>query len=363
MTKTLYLFVTSNIPDPYVNSIVHCFKKKKIIKAVLLHIDEDSDTDKDASKALEISIHIHALLDALADGKYVYRPSIPNKSYIDLGDSDAQKTSTARQLYGECHRKVSIVPYKNNQDIPYSKVREVIAQLHHDEPESIFDVAAVGKEKLGDIFSVFLTEGIDNLHTFQITRQRDFEHPWKDLIHELEENHSYRYVNLLDTLIYKECLNLIKVYPKHTSTVSQDEYEQAVRENQIRLDSLSQNEQQKRVQSNIWFIASVGSTLVGLIFIGVLFISLRQNWDSVVTNFSGVISAISGFLLLVFISQSNRANRRTDVLVNELSKRRDIDLQIRIIESMKDPIEKDKLKSEVVRAIPPKNERQKTSYK
>lgn len=357
MSKTLYLFVTSLRPDAYINSIVHCFQKKKITKAVLLYIDEGSDLDKDASMAQEANLHIHALLEALVDGYYKERPK---KSNSTSSKDDTQEDTMLREEYGDriteimhlyddCRRKVVIGPYADGKDIPYAELRKRLEQIYNDDPESIFDVTAVGKEKLGDIFAVFLTLGINNLHHFKIEPRMDFQNPWRNLIHNFRENETYRYVNLLETPIYRECSNLIKVYSEKELKVPAEDFNQAVKKNEIQLNALQQNESSRQSAARLFLIVAIVAMLVCLVLIVFFFLSWSQSWGKETGILSASLSSIAGFISAVFFRQLNKANSRADDFADEIKRHQKIQAEIEFVESIADPIEKDKLKSEIIR--------------
>jgi hypothetical protein len=68
-------------------------------------------------------------------------------------------------------------------------------------------------------FACSLLENIDKLYTFEV--KPDFDKPWRTLIHGLEEGKTYRYINLVETPIFKESNKsiLIKTTPLLVSVV------------------------------------------------------------------------------------------------------------------------------------------------
>jgi hypothetical protein len=66
-----------------------------------------------------------------------------------------------------------------------------------------------------------LLENIDSLYTFNLLIEPDFDHPWKMLIHELEEDQEYIYKDLADTPIFQKNRNsiLIKTTPLLVSII------------------------------------------------------------------------------------------------------------------------------------------------
>jgi hypothetical protein len=151
--------------------------------------------------------NIITLLDSLVmRDKYVFRGGDKSKegTEVDLKPIYGDKWEVFKdKFYEPCLNNTKF----DTEDVPYLGLREYIANINRTEPDSIFDVTAISKTFLGDIFAIAITERVSNLHTFDVGKP-DFEEPWKSLIHAMGK---YNYVNLLNTSIFKECSNLISV--------------------------------------------------------------------------------------------------------------------------------------------------------
>lgn len=217
MTKGLYLFVTSDRPDQYLNPILHCLQHKNLSKIVFLYVENRAGSDNDtSSSARSVRENVESLLSSLAhEGKYKYFTGNMRGTEVDLLQKgySLDKLASVKEKYALLRaRKVSW----SDQDIDYFELKDELARIHTTEPDSIFDVTAVSKSYLGDIFAIGVVEGIDNIYTFGLNRSPNFDKPWESLFHELNfrkpgDKKGYDYVNLTKTYIYDKCTKSILV--------------------------------------------------------------------------------------------------------------------------------------------------------
>jgi hypothetical protein len=82
-------------------------------------------------------------------------------------------------------------------------------------PTPIVDVSAIKKLYIGDLVAASVVEGVDSLHTFDLVCKPNFKEPWTMLYHDLNEvtqaEPKYRYINILDTPIFKQCSRALLV--------------------------------------------------------------------------------------------------------------------------------------------------------
>ena len=220
MSKTLYLFVTSVRPDPYLNSIVHCLLYKAVDKVVFVHVIglESNDIQKNGTTengiSANVSRRVQTLLESLAiDGEYREFKDTLDRSRIDLSTIySPTRLSEIKNLY-----KLSLTMQVSwvHRDVEYLNLRTELARIRKEEPTSLFDITSIKKRYLGDILAASIIEGIANLFTFDAKPTPNFEKPWTMLIHDLQpddpENRLYNYVNIVDTHIFRECSSSILV--------------------------------------------------------------------------------------------------------------------------------------------------------
>lgn len=212
MTKGLYLFVTSDRPDQYLNPILHCLQREKDLNKIVFLSIENGPEGNMSSPARFVRENVESFLSSLAyEGKYKYFMEDKKVKETDLQTKySPEELATLKEKYASL--KSRRVAWTDNE-IDYEKLKEELAGIHKAEPDSIFDVSAVHKSYLGDIFAIGLVEGIHNICTFKLNKKENFAEPWKSLFHELEfkkpGDKGYDYVNLTKRHIYVECTKSI----------------------------------------------------------------------------------------------------------------------------------------------------------
>ena len=83
MTKSLYLFVTSDRPDQYLNPILHCLQDENPSEVVFLGVKNRPGNDISSSAKL-VRENVELLLSSLASGKYKYFTGIKKGKEDDL---------------------------------------------------------------------------------------------------------------------------------------------------------------------------------------------------------------------------------------------------------------------------------------
>ena len=73
MAETLYLFVTSERPDQYLNPILHCLQHMNLNKIVFLYVEYGAEDENNlVTSAKSIRQNVESFLSALTEGKYKY---------------------------------------------------------------------------------------------------------------------------------------------------------------------------------------------------------------------------------------------------------------------------------------------------
>ncbi len=215
MAEALYLFVTSERPDQYLNPTLHCLQHKNLSKIVFLYVENRAGSESEtSSSARSVRENVESLLASLAyEGKYKYFTGKMKGKEVDL------QTVYLPDILASIKQKYSLLKDRKvpwlDKEIDYFNLREELTKIHKEEPEAIFDVSAVSKGYLGDIFAIGVLEGIDQIYTFNLNKGANFDEPWKSLYHELvfrkADSNGYDYTNLTKTYIYKICSKSILV--------------------------------------------------------------------------------------------------------------------------------------------------------
>src|SRR2546423_10299685 len=92
MSQGLYIFVTSDRPDQYLNPILHCLQKQTIEKVVFVYVENGPDEDDNAGiSAEDMRERVRGLLNKLADeGKYKYFTGGKKGEEVDLPYSSSE---------------------------------------------------------------------------------------------------------------------------------------------------------------------------------------------------------------------------------------------------------------------------------
>lgn len=195
--RDLYIFVTTDRPDQYLNSIVHCIEKGT--KHIVFVQVEDSRTEQVQLNLLRTNVY--NLLQNLSAGVYKYYTGAFKDKVVQLNSEySADDLAKLKAKYSLC---LTDGINWTVERVQYLNLRRYISVLGK-RKDVIVDVTSVSKVYIGDIFACSLLENIDKLYTFELLIKPDFDKPWKTLIHELLEGKAYRYTNLVETPIFKE---------------------------------------------------------------------------------------------------------------------------------------------------------------
>jgi len=193
----LYIFVTTDRPDQYLNSIVHCVEKGTT-HIVFVQV-EDSRTEQVQLNLLRANVY--NLLQNLSAGIYKYYTGAFKDKTVQLDtEYNADDLAKLKAKYSLC---LTDGINWTVERVQYLSLRRYISILGK-RKGVIVDVTSVSKVYIGDIFACSLLENIDRLYTFELLVKPDFDKPWKTLVHELVDGKAYKYTNLVETPIFKE---------------------------------------------------------------------------------------------------------------------------------------------------------------
>lgn len=214
--STLYIFITTNRPDQYLNSIVFSILEKRVNRIVLVQINR-ADGEKVAANILRQNII--ELIRNLSSGYYRYYTGNKEGTIIDLsGEYNSQQLAEIKTKYQQCLSDNIEWEIKR---FNYSDMRKYMAEMNKQDKHSIFDITPVSKLYIGDIFACCMLEDIRELYTFNIKTEPNFSEPWKMLSHHLEKDKEYDYINLVETPVFRESTKsiLIRTLPLIVSII------------------------------------------------------------------------------------------------------------------------------------------------
>lgn len=192
----LYIFATSDIPDPYINVIIHCISVyKNLSQVTLIGITGDpGKIKKEKSKLEKLKENILSQIDSLQDGKYLKKNDKQwDKIDIKIDSIDRQRYSEIKSL------SIEIKP------ITYDDLEQEIANFikNSDSILHIFDVTTVLKSYLIDIYNILRFKNISTIYSFELySDRRTYDH--KELIHNLTYKKTYNFVCLSESRFTKD---------------------------------------------------------------------------------------------------------------------------------------------------------------
>jgi hypothetical protein len=187
----LYIFTTSESPDPYINAIAHCVANyRDLNQVVLIGIIEDRGKIKTKENDLKnLKQKITNQLDHLSEGKYLKIKGNDCEVFnIQMEAVDCERYSDLRRITYESRAWV------------YHDLEQNISNLLGlgNSFTCIFDVTAVLKSYLIDIYVLLNLKEITSIYSFELFNKPSHDH--RDLIHNLIDGKSYSYSCLAESL-------------------------------------------------------------------------------------------------------------------------------------------------------------------
>ena len=212
--SVLYIFVKSERPDAYLNPILHCLEYESIDRVVFVDIQTNvlGSQKSKSNLASTLQLNVSSFLQYLAeDGEYkcfedfdVYKAG----DKIPLKDFYPNEIDTIKVFY---KKFASNITAWDNKTINYKNLKNEIYSLYRKNRKVIFDITAIDKKFIGDIYAISTLMGIEDIYTFALNIKLNFKQPWTMLYGKLNFNKGdYQYVNVVDTDIFRDCSSSIK---------------------------------------------------------------------------------------------------------------------------------------------------------
>ncbi|MBD2501269.1 hypothetical protein [Anabaena azotica] len=196
--KKLYIFVTTDRPDQYINPIVHSVVRGTN-HIIFVQID-DSRTNQVQLNLLRTNVY--DLIKNLARGEYKYYTGNLKDTVVNL-DNYYSINDIAKLKAQYVHLLTDDIQWDIDR-IKYLDLRKYISLIKKKNANNIIiDVTSVSKSYIGDIIACCLIENFDKLYSFELLIKPNYDEPWTILFHDLEEGKQYRYLNLLETPIFQ----------------------------------------------------------------------------------------------------------------------------------------------------------------
>ncbi len=213
-SSVLYIFVKSERPDAYLNPILYCLEHESINKVMFLSIQAD-DVGSQKSKnnlARTLQLNVSSFLQYLAeDGEYKCFEDFDTYKVGDkvpLQDFYPNEIDKIKTFY---KKFVNNITTWENKPIKYKNLKDEMRELYSNNLKVIFDITAIDKKYIGDIYAISTLIGIEDIYTFALNIKPNFIQPWTMLYDKLDlSKGEYEYKNVVDTDIFRDCSNSIK---------------------------------------------------------------------------------------------------------------------------------------------------------
>ena len=202
--KSLYLFVTTDRPDQYINSIIYWIERG-VENLVLLQVEDHRVNQVELNL---LRNRIFTLTQCLAMGKYKYFHESgldevigleTQYSAVELGKLQAKYTPCLSDRIGWSIKRIH-----------YANLKDYIFQLAKNGAVAV-DVTSVDKGYIGDLIACSLLAGLKGIFIFKLLVKPSFEEPWTMLYHHLQEGKDYRYLNIIETQVFRDCRKSILI--------------------------------------------------------------------------------------------------------------------------------------------------------
>lgn len=182
----MYLLATSNLPDPYVNVLVHAVERHRPEKVVFVEIVEISESEEGAGDHVRyVYSSVEKMLRELAGGAYVSRSQARRVS-VSIPGSGAERYEKCLSYLSRIETGVVAVPWVDLD----RRIGEFMSS-----GVAMFDLTTLKKNLLVDVASILLSRGCMEFYTFELTIGRRY-FDQRDLIHNLgATDYNYRRVS------------------------------------------------------------------------------------------------------------------------------------------------------------------------
>ena len=205
----LYVFITSNDPDPYINVLAHCASYCKGLQQVnLVSIIEDRGKTESRKEYLNnLKEDIYYQLSSLSSGKYL---KIKDKNAKERDERWEQIDIPPESIeFSDCKRYEALRDISLDiKVVVYTDLETEISKwLQSDELfEHLFDVTGVAKNYLVDVYTILRFKNRSSIYSFELIPEPNFSKKYLNLIHNFEYGSTYKFNCLADSFFTRNKL-------------------------------------------------------------------------------------------------------------------------------------------------------------
>ena len=196
--SSLFIFSDSPIPDSYINVIAHWNARKNIQDITLIKIEKDIGKKGYAHSYLEgLEDRINLQLSLLSSSKYLRQKRGTRNEWETV---EIQLSEAEQKVYEEIKESLSSNSFRLKA-LTYEELGgflgNVVEKNRKTAIVSIFDITAVKKEYIVDIYAVLCEKEERNISTFQLILPPS--HTEQDLIHNIRWDETYKLVSIANS--------------------------------------------------------------------------------------------------------------------------------------------------------------------
>ncbi|MBD2898406.1 hypothetical protein amrb99_73760 [Actinomadura sp. RB99] len=181
-SNRLYIFASSDRPDPYVNVLVHALSTYPLVEVRFIGIREHEYSNEQVDGRVNATLTaVYARLEELASG-------LSGEDYSPSVDMNG------RALYRTCLEKLEDVQVGASV-ISWPELDQRLGRLAaHGRP--MFDVTTLKKNLLMDVVALLLSRDCSDVFNFELLKAPNYDE--RDLIHALRPN-EYKYRSIAES--------------------------------------------------------------------------------------------------------------------------------------------------------------------
>ncbi len=176
--RHLVIFVTSERPDPYVNSLSCVFHSSAVESVTFVSLAENSENN--SAKAAALMTSVTKMIAELSTGEY------PGDTPVSV----APEIANSYELLEKKLYRVSL----SAVSWPRADLASCLRKVIHEHNQVIFDVTALRKDLLVEVGTILISLGHPKAFTFELTKSPSYD--WRDLFY-ATGNRDCKYENLL----------------------------------------------------------------------------------------------------------------------------------------------------------------------
>jgi hypothetical protein len=211
--NTLYIFATSERPDPYINVLAYTIAHLQISSIFVIVISEHDyaeEAREDKVLASTVVANISEQLRALAGGQYLEFSNEQHKRRVVPleGASGVGIYQRCLETMNQSGTTGIVIPLASLDN----SLRKFVAK-----GKCIFDVSALKKNLLVDVVATLLSIGYSDVYSFELVKKPTYSQ--LDLYHNLKHNEDFLFRNLATSAPVRLSLQRIKKWSARSQAI------------------------------------------------------------------------------------------------------------------------------------------------